>query len=121
MLRPRLSENFSFTLHFQWWFNYLVKEPILAQECQFFQKTTNQQSWKFSIKSNFDLNQIYKISLTQKHLIWNFNAYGLLYIFFYDCRNTLKLQKMSKNSSLKETGPSYGQRFVCSDNPRQNI
>ena len=28
---------------------------------------------------------------------------------------------MSKNSSLKETGPSYGQKFVCSDNPGQNI
>ena len=24
---------------------------------------------------------------------------------------------MSKNLSLKEPGPSYGQRFVCSDNP----
>ena len=28
---------------------------------------------------------------------------------------------MSKNSSVKETGPSYGQIFVCSDNPGQNI
>ena len=28
---------------------------------------------------------------------------------------------MCKNSSLKETGPSYGQKFVCSDNPGQNI
>ena len=28
---------------------------------------------------------------------------------------------MSKNSCLKETGPSYGQKFVCSDNPGQNI
>ena len=28
---------------------------------------------------------------------------------------------MSKNSSLKETGPSYGQKFVCSGNPGQNI
>ena len=27
---------------------------------------------------------------------------------------------MSKNLSLKETGPSYGQTFVCSDNPGQN-
>ena len=28
---------------------------------------------------------------------------------------------MSKNSSVKETGPSYGQKFLCSDNPGQNI
>ena len=28
---------------------------------------------------------------------------------------------MSKNLSLKETGPNYGQKFVCSDNPGQNI
>ena len=28
---------------------------------------------------------------------------------------------MSKNSCLKETGPSYSQKFVCSDNPGQNI
>ena len=28
---------------------------------------------------------------------------------------------MSKNSSLKETLPSCGQKFVCSDNPGQNI
>ena len=28
---------------------------------------------------------------------------------------------MSKNSSVKETGPSYSQKLVCSDNPGQNI
>ena len=28
---------------------------------------------------------------------------------------------MSKNSSLKETGHSYGQKIVSSDNPVQNI
>ena len=28
---------------------------------------------------------------------------------------------MSKNSSLKETGSSYGQKTVCSDKPLQNI
>ena len=27
---------------------------------------------------------------------------------------------MSKNSSVKETGPSYSQKIVCSDNPGQN-
>ena len=39
ILRPRLSENFSFTLQASNdKFNYLEKEPILAQKCQFFQK-----------------------------------------------------------------------------------
>ena len=33
----------------------------------------------------------------------------------------MKLQKTFKNSSKKETGPSYGQKFVSSDNPSQNI
>ena len=28
---------------------------------------------------------------------------------------------MFKSSSVKETGPSSGQNFVCSDNPGQNI
>ena len=28
---------------------------------------------------------------------------------------------MFKNSNLKWTGLSYDQKFVCSDNPRQNI
>ena len=28
---------------------------------------------------------------------------------------------MSKNSSLEETGPKCDQKFVCSDNPGQNI
>ena len=28
---------------------------------------------------------------------------------------------MSKNESLKKTGPSEDQNFLCSDNPEQNI
>ena len=28
---------------------------------------------------------------------------------------------MSRNSNLKETGPSYDQKVVCADNPGQNI
>ena len=28
---------------------------------------------------------------------------------------------MFKNSSLKETGPGYNERFLSSDNPRKNI
>ena len=33
----------------------------------------------------------------------------------------MKLQEFSKNSSENETGPSYGKKFVCSDNLGQNI
>ena len=29
--------------------------------------------------------------------------------------------KLSKHSSMKDTGLSYCQKFVCSDNPVQNI
>ena len=39
----------------------------------------------------------------------------------HDWRNALKLQKISKNSSVKKTGPSFGQNFVSSDNHSQNI
>ena len=28
---------------------------------------------------------------------------------------------MSKNSGMNETGPSYGQKCLCSENPGQNI
>ena len=56
-----------------------------------------------------------------KPKIWNFNAADLLYIFIKDWRNALKLNDMSKTWILKETGPSYDQNFVCSDNSRQNI
>ena len=46
------------------------------------------------LNSNFDLNQIYKIMLTQSHEIWNFNATDLLYIVIKDRINALKLKKM---------------------------
>ena len=40
--------------------------------------------------------------------------------FYHDWRNALKLQKMSKNSSKKGTGQTYGQKLVCSDNSEQD-
>ena len=33
----------------------------------------------------------------------------------------MEFEKSFKNSILKETGPRYGQKFVCSENPGQNI
>ena len=44
----------------------------------------------------------------------------LFYIFIKDWRNDLNLWKISKNESLKETGPSYDQNFVYSNNLGQN-
>ena len=38
------------------------------------------------VKSNFDLNQICKTVLTQRHSFWNINTTGLLYIFIEDER-----------------------------------
>ena len=39
-----------------------------------------------------------------------------------DWRDASKLQKISKKSkSVKETGPSYSQKSVPSDNPSRNI
>ena len=51
----------------------------------------------------------------------NLNATDLLYIFIKDLMNGLKLQKMSKNWSLKENGSSYDQKCVFSNNSGQNI
>ena len=46
---------------------------------------------KSFLKSNFDLNQIRKIVLTQSHEIWTFNAPDLRYIFIKDGKNVSKL------------------------------
>ena len=48
------------------------------------------------LKSNFDLNQTWKIVLTQNHKIWNFNATELLDILINDRRKALQFCKRSK-------------------------
>ena len=48
------------------------------------------------LKSNFDLNQTWKIVLTQNHKIWNFNATELLDILINDRRKALQFCKKSK-------------------------
>ena len=53
--------------------------------------------------------------------MWNFNATDFPCIFIIIVAMLRKFLKISKSSSLKETGPSYCQMFVCSDNSRQNI
>ena len=39
---------FFYPLHFQWWFKFLEKVPILAEKFYFGQKTTNRQRSRFS-------------------------------------------------------------------------
>ena len=78
-------------------------------------KKTNRQSLTF-FKVKFWPKPKIKNSANTKPL----NLKLALYVY-HDWRNALRLQKMSKNSSLKETGSNYGQKFVCSDNPSQNV
>ena len=111
---------FFHSLHFQWWFTYLGKVPILAQKCHFVQKPTILKSWKF-YKIKFSPTTKIQNSANTKPLNLELSHISLSLYFYHDWRNALKLQKMFKNSSLKETGPSCGQKFVRSDNPGQNI
>ena len=106
--------------HLQWWFNYLGKVPILSQKCYFLQKPTNRRSSKF-YKVKFWPTEKMQNSANTKLLNLELSRISLSLYFYHDWRNALKLQKMFKNSSLKETGPSCGQKFVRSDNPGQNI
>ena len=78
------------------------------------------QSWKFSkvklwpkprIQNSANTNPLNLEYLTQ--VTW--------FIFTSWLEKCFELTKISKNSSVKETGPSYGQKFVSSDNPSQNI
>ena len=62
-----------------------------------------------------------EIVLIQNHYIWNFQRNWLALYLHHDWRNALKLRKISKNSCVKETGPSYCQKFVFSGNSSQNI
>ena len=73
------------------------------------------------LKSNFDLNQIWKIVRTQNHLNVELYRNWLSLYFIKDPINAFKLQKISKNWSFKETGATYDQTFACSYNPIQNI
>ena len=52
---------------------FIGKSGHLAQESSFYQKTTNKKVESF-VKSNFDVNQICKIVVTQNRYIWNFRA-----------------------------------------------
>ena len=109
-------KNFFSSLLFQWWFNFLEKVPILAQKCL----TTNRQNWKFS-KVKFWPKPRIQNSVNTKPLNLELLTQLACFIFYHDWRNALKLRNFSKNSSVKETGPIYGKKLVCSDNPGQNI
>ena len=86
-------------------------------------------SWERNIiflrnKKNLNLSFRWQILRSYRFVAEvTFNASDLLhiFIFYHNLRNALKLHKMSKTSSLKETGPNYYQKFVCSDNLGENI
>ena len=78
-----------------------LKNPCFGWKKKVPWKTSNNQNWKLS-KSIFGLDQI-------------FYGIGLFCIFIKDWRKTLKLQNISKNWSLGETGTTYDQKLVCSD------
>ena len=109
-----------YSLHFQWWYKFLEKVLILARKCWFVQKTTNQQYWKFSKCKVWPKPRIQN-STNTKPLNLELLLELTCFILKSWLDNVLKLQKISKNSSLKETGPSCGLRFVSPDNPSQNI
>ena len=58
-------------------------------------KNTNEQSGKIS-KSITELNQIWKIVLTQKHEIWNFNAMSTLYFKWKQEKNFEVMENIRK-------------------------
>ena len=120
-LGPGLSEKFLLLSTLSMMIQlFLGKRPLLVQNCYFVQKTTNRQSWKFS-KAKFWRKRRMQNSVKTKPLSFELLTNWLALYFHHDWKNALALQKMSKNSSVKETGPSYGQKFACSDNPWQNI
>ena len=92
--------------------NYLQKELILAHECFFFQKITNQENWKFS-----------KVKFWPKsnHWIWNFNATDLLYIFIKIVERLWSYRKCPTFQVKKWSGRVVAKKCVRSDNPGKNI
>ena len=106
-------KNFFSSLLFQWWFNFLEKVPILAQKCL----TTNRQNWKFS-KVKFWPKPRIQNSVNTKPL--NLELLTQLACFIF----TSWLEKcfeVSENIQKFKCEEDYGQKFVSSDNPRQNI
>ena len=87
------------------------KISLLAQKYSCITKLQTAKAESFW-KSNLDLNQIFKIVFTQTHLVWNSNTTEL---------KIWKIEEYQKSWSLKGTRPNYDQKFICSDNYRQNI
>ena len=100
-------------------FQEVISDGILYQKSKDLQ-TTNQLSWK-SFKVKLWPKPNMQNSPYRKLLSLEYQRNWLALYFHSDWRNALRLQKLSKKSSLKKTRPSYGQKFVCSGNPEQNI
>ena len=80
ILWPGLSESFSFTLYtFNDDSTNWKEYPFWLKNVNSFKKQLIGKVESF-LKSNFDLNQRYRIVLTQSQ-IWNFNATELLHVF----------------------------------------
>ena len=89
LLWPGLSENFVFSFYTS------DVDSNFWKKCSFGSKNSIGKVGNF-LKSNFDLNQICKIVLTQSHWTWIFIPTDLLCIFIKDQKNALKLWKISK-------------------------
>ena len=108
---------FFYSLHFQWRFNFLEKVPISAENVSSLKKQLLGKVERF-LKSHFDLNQGYRIVLTQNlELLTELTCF----VFLLWLEKCLEVTENIKNSIVKETGSSYEQKRVCSDNPGQNI
>ena len=72
----------------------------------------------FNFNKVFVLANLFKNFYIEKVAEKNFQRNWLDLYFHHDWKNALKLQK---SSSLKDAVSCYGQKFVSSDNPSQNI
>ena len=90
-------------LYYWWRFKFLEKALIWLKNLSSIRNQPVSKAEDF-LKSNFDLNQICQIVLTQSHWIWGFKKTELLYIFIKGRRKALKLWKMSKIEVWRRLG-----------------
>ena len=74
---------------------------IFPEKYYFAQKTTNQQSWKFSKGKYWS-----QPKRQNSAKLGNFNGSDQIYVYI------MIGERKSKISSVKETGRSYGQKFL---------
>ena len=109
-----------YSLNFQWWLKFLENIPSLAQKCYFREKATNRESSKLSKVKIWPRLRM-QISSNTEQLNFERLTQLTCFIFLSRLEKYFELEKLPRNSTLKETGLSYGKHFVSSDNPGQNI